>query len=149
MTEKQKILASRERLDRTLASPGLSNEDSIKSLVKNQLLRSPFPGTEGDLTNVVENRSKEVSNFIDMLRSASSGDNVSNKVSRASYGNWKIKQDTEQLRVMYREGPKGSPFHTLLAEGYADGPIDICKLKKEIPFTISRHSVSEMTLITS
>lgn len=49
MTEKQKILACRERLDRTLASPGLSNEDSIKSLVKNQLLRSPFPGTEGQL----------------------------------------------------------------------------------------------------
>lgn len=35
---------------------------------------------------------------------------------------------------MYREGPRGSPFHTLLAEGYADGPIDVCKLKKEISF---------------
>jgi len=27
---------------------------------------------------------------------------------------------------MYREGPDGTPFHTLLAEGYADGPIDVC-----------------------
>ncbi|THU59271.1 hypothetical protein C4D60_Mb07t00370 [Musa balbisiana] len=27
---------------------------------------------------------------------------------------------------MYREGPHGTPFHTLLAEGYADGPIDVC-----------------------
>lgn len=28
---------------------------------------------------------------------------------------------------MYREGPQGTPFHTLLAEGYVDGPIDVCK----------------------
>jgi hypothetical protein len=28
---------------------------------------------------------------------------------------------------MYREGPDGTPFHTLLAEGFADGPIDVCK----------------------
>lgn len=28
---------------------------------------------------------------------------------------------------MYREGPKGSPYHTLLVEGYIDGPLDICK----------------------
>ncbi|XP_044365047.1 uncharacterized protein [Triticum aestivum] len=27
---------------------------------------------------------------------------------------------------MYREGPDGTPFHTLLAEGFADGPIDVC-----------------------
>lgn len=37
-----------------------------------------------------------------------------------------MKQDTDQLRVMYREGPEGTPFHTLLAEGFADGPIDVC-----------------------
>lgn len=40
---------------------------------------------------------------------------------------FQVKQDTDQLRVMYREGPHGTPFHTLLAEGYADGPIDVCK----------------------
>ena len=40
-----------------------------------------------------------------------------------------IKQDTEQLRVMYREGPHGTPFHTLLAEGFADGPIDVCEFE--------------------
>lgn len=28
---------------------------------------------------------------------------------------------------MYREGPEGTPYHTLLAEGYVDGPIDVCK----------------------
>ncbi|XP_019186852.1 PREDICTED: uncharacterized protein LOC109181502 isoform X3 [Ipomoea nil] len=27
---------------------------------------------------------------------------------------------------MYREGPEGTPFHTLLVEGYVDGPIDVC-----------------------
>ncbi|XP_051150364.1 uncharacterized protein LOC127264858 isoform X2 [Andrographis paniculata] len=27
---------------------------------------------------------------------------------------------------MYREGPEGTPFHTLLAEGYVDGPVDVC-----------------------
>jgi hypothetical protein len=29
---------------------------------------------------------------------------------------------------MYREGPEGTPFHTLLVEGYVDGPMDVCKL---------------------
>lgn len=29
---------------------------------------------------------------------------------------------------MYREGAQGTPFHTLLVEGYVDGPADICKL---------------------
>jgi hypothetical protein len=38
-----------------------------------------------------------------------------------------VKQDTDQLRVMYREGPEGTPFHTLLLEGFADGPLDVCK----------------------
>ena len=28
---------------------------------------------------------------------------------------------------MYREGPEGSPLHTLLVEGYVDGPVDVCE----------------------
>uniref|UniRef100_A0A1D1ZIQ6 Uncharacterized protein n=1 Tax=Anthurium amnicola TaxID=1678845 RepID=A0A1D1ZIQ6_9ARAE len=123
MVKKHKILEVRERLDKTLTSPGLANENSIKSLIRKQLLLSPFSGTEGDLMNIVEKRSGEVSNFIGMLRSASSSDKAA---CRNSHSEWKIKQDTDQLRVMYREGPQGSPFHTLLAEGYADGPIDVC-----------------------
>lgn len=39
-----------------------------------------------------------------------------------------VKQDTEDYRVMYREGPEGTPFHTLLVEGYVDGPSDVCKI---------------------
>ncbi|TQD85683.1 hypothetical protein C1H46_028735 [Malus baccata] len=37
-----------------------------------------------------------------------------------------LKQDNEEFRVMYCEGIEGSPFHTLLAEGSVDGPVDIC-----------------------
>lgn len=39
-----------------------------------------------------------------------------------------LKQDNEEFRVMYREGPEGSPFHSLLVEGYVDGPLDVCKI---------------------
>lgn len=46
--------------------------------------------------------------------------------------NFQVKQDTEELRVMYREGPEGTPFHTLLAEGYVDGPVDVCKLAHKL-----------------
>lgn len=38
-----------------------------------------------------------------------------------------LKHDNEEFRVMYREGPHGTPFHTLLVEGYVDGPLDVCK----------------------
>lgn len=124
MDKKQKILELRERLDRTLAMPDLVNEESIKSLVKDQLLRSSFQGNEGNIGKVVEKRTLEVTNFIEMLRSASVKDQKA--VKNTMYNEWKVKQDTDQLRVMYREGPHGTPFHTLLCEGYADGPLDVC-----------------------
>lgn len=28
---------------------------------------------------------------------------------------------------MYREGQEGTPFHTMLVEGFVDGPVDVCK----------------------
>ncbi|KAL4395502.1 hypothetical protein AHAS_Ahas02G0258400 [Arachis hypogaea] len=74
MEKKQKIVQYRERLDRTLASPDLTNDEMLKRLVESQLL----------------------------------------------------KQDTDEFRVMYREGPEGTPFHTLLVEGYVDAPLDVC-----------------------
>jgi hypothetical protein len=54
---------------------------------------------------------------------------------------WQVKQDTDQLRVMYREGPEGTPFHTLLLEGYADGPIDVCKdfNHQQVKYYILKH----------
>lgn len=125
MEKKQIILELRERLDKTLALPDLVNEESIKSLVENQLLRSSLSGMEGDIGPVVEKRTKEVSNFLEMLRSASGG-MESFKANGISQSDWKIKQDTDHFRVMYREGPHGTPFHTLLTEGYVDGAIDVC-----------------------
>ncbi|XP_074577023.1 uncharacterized protein LOC141833465 isoform X1 [Curcuma longa] len=124
MEKKRKILELRERLDKTLALPDLANEESVKLLVENQLRRSSFSHVKAsDFEEIVGKRTKEVSNFVEMLRSAS--ENEQNK-SHELHADWKIKQDTDQLRVMYREGPHGTPFHTLLSEGYADGPIDVC-----------------------
>jgi hypothetical protein len=28
---------------------------------------------------------------------------------------------------MYREGPEGTPYHTMLVEGFVDAPVDVCK----------------------
>ena len=38
-----------------------------------------------------------------------------------------IIKTNEEFRVMYREGPEGTPIHTLLVEGYVDGPLDLCE----------------------
>ncbi|KAL9150259.1 hypothetical protein ABFS82_12G158000 [Erythranthe guttata] len=116
MEGKRNISDYRNRLDKTLSSPDLTNDETLRTLVKNQiLLSSSGSHFEGCIENVVERRSKEVSNFLTMLRSASVDD-----------GAWKLKQDTDEFRVMYREGHEGSPFHTLLVEGYVDGPVDVC-----------------------
>lgn len=47
MEKKRKIAQYRERLDRTLASPNLTNEETLQNLVKNQFLRSTGQGSEG------------------------------------------------------------------------------------------------------
>ncbi|XP_038903792.1 uncharacterized protein LOC120090292 [Benincasa hispida] len=127
MAKKKKITQYRERLDKTLASPDLTNQESIKSHVSNQLCRLNLKhDTEGSSENVVARRTAEVSNFLDMMRSASSNDNDSSRASETVHSEWKIKHDDEEFRVMYREGPKGTPYHTLLVEGFVDGPVDIC-----------------------
>ncbi|KAK7268117.1 hypothetical protein RIF29_20804 [Crotalaria pallida] len=124
MEKKRKIVQYRERLDRTLASPDLTNDEMLKSLVKSQLLHSSEPEVEeGYQEKEVETKTAEVSNFLDMLRSASSDDSGR---SNASHTDWKLKQDNEEFRVMYREGLEGTPFHTLLVEGFVDGPVDVC-----------------------
>ncbi|KAJ4705428.1 Polyketide cyclase/dehydrase and lipid transport superfamily protein [Melia azedarach] len=125
MEKKRKIAQYRERLDKTLASPELTNKETVKTLLKNQL-NSSLDGTGAFSENVVEKRTAEVFNFLDMLRSASVEDNEVRKSSEASHGQWKLKQDTEEVRVMYREGPQGTPFHSILVEGYIDAPLDVC-----------------------
>ncbi|TVU24886.1 hypothetical protein EJB05_27350 [Eragrostis curvula] len=124
MEKRKRVLELRDRLDRTLALPDLADEASLRALVKKQILASALPGSdEGDVDLIAEARTKEVSEFLEMLNTSS---DRPSKVNGAPQKEWKVKQDTDQLRVMYREGPEGTPFHTLLAEGFADGPIDVC-----------------------
>ncbi|GAU28811.1 hypothetical protein TSUD_21480, partial [Trifolium subterraneum] len=104
MEKKRKIVQYREKLDRTLASPDLTNVEILKNLVKSQLLPSSELEDEGYKEKLVEHKTTEISNFLDMLRSTSHND-------------WKLKQDGEEFRVMYREGPAGTPYHTMLVEG--------------------------------
>ncbi|ESW17766.1 hypothetical protein PHAVU_007G266400 [Phaseolus vulgaris] len=123
MEKKRKIVQYRERLDRTLASPDLTNDDLLKKLVRSQLLPSLKPEVEGYKDQLVETKTAEVSHFLHMLRSVSSDDSGR---SNTSHTDWKLKQDGEEFRVMYREGSEGSPFHTMLVEGFVDGPVDVC-----------------------
>ncbi|XP_006339177.1 uncharacterized protein [Solanum tuberosum] len=120
MKDNGNISQYRSRLDQTLSSDDLVDYDKLKSLVKNQILCSSECDLHECIDNLVDRRTKEVANFLSMLRSASVTD------SEASHDGWKVKQDSEEIRVMYREGPEGTPYHTLLAEGYVDGPIDVC-----------------------
>ncbi|XP_073032601.1 uncharacterized protein [Primulina eburnea] len=125
MERKGDISDYRSNLDKTLASPDLTNDETIKTLVKKQILESSdfqFEVTLHSeyLDNVVERKSKEVSKFLEMLRSATKSS------SKDIHRGWKVKEDTEEFRVMYREGPEGTPFHSLLVEGYVDGPLDVC-----------------------
>ncbi|KAJ9181268.1 hypothetical protein P3X46_009414 [Hevea brasiliensis] len=126
MGKNGKISEYRERLDRTLASPELTNDDALKTLVRNQLLRSSPNENEGCTENVIEKRKTEVSYFLDMLRSASVSEHEASKAAQTSHSEWKLKDDNEEYRVMYRQGPHGTALHTLLVEGYVDGPIDTC-----------------------
>ncbi|XP_019153637.1 PREDICTED: uncharacterized protein LOC109150185 [Ipomoea nil] len=125
MVVKGGISEYRDRLDKTLLSQDLVNEDLLKGLVKSQIISSLNIENEECIDNVVERRTKEVQNVLGMLRSTSVTDGEKSKSSEPSHG-WKIKQDSEEFRVMYREGPEGTPFHTLLVEGYVDGPVDVC-----------------------
>ncbi|KAL0410226.1 UNVERIFIED_CONTAM: Iron-sulfur cluster co-chaperone protein HscB [Sesamum latifolium] len=126
MESRGNISDYRSKLDKTLASPDLTNDEMIHTLVKNQILQSSDHQLEEYTDYVVERRSKEISNFLSMLRSASVNDVEKSKSNDESQIAWKVKQDTEEFRVMYREGPEGTPFHTLLVEGYVDAPVDVC-----------------------
>ncbi|KAK9699251.1 hypothetical protein RND81_08G163000 [Saponaria officinalis] len=123
MGKKGKIALYRETLDKTLASDNLTDENKLRALVENQILRSSEGNTRDYIDNVLEKRTAEVSNFLEMLRSVSKEYGTPDHTHQAS---WKLKQDTEEFRVMYREGLSGSPFHSLLVEGYIDAPLDVC-----------------------
>ncbi|GMH22981.1 hypothetical protein Nepgr_024824 [Nepenthes gracilis] len=116
------IAQYREKLDRTLESGRLTDGETLKALVKDHILRSQV--IDGYIDDVIAKRTAELSNLLDMLRSAS--DSYNRSAHHKLHASWKLKQDNEDFRVMYREGPQGSPFHTLLVEGYIDAPIDVC-----------------------
>uniref|UniRef100_A0A6N2N6C6 Uncharacterized protein n=1 Tax=Salix viminalis TaxID=40686 RepID=A0A6N2N6C6_SALVM len=78
---------------------------------------------------LIENRTNHVSSFLEMLRSASVSEDEVSRTSETSHGGWKMKEDHEEFRVMYRPGPEGSPFHSLLVEGYVDATVDACKFR--------------------
>lgn len=127
MEKTQKIIQYRERLDKTLASPNLTNKEALKLLVKNQLIHFSENEIGGCNENVIEEKTAEVSNLLDMLRSACIVDDKGlTTCETTSHPEWKLKHDNEQFRVMYREGIQGTPFHTLLVEGYVDGSVDDC-----------------------
>ncbi|CAN8259709.1 unnamed protein product [Cochlearia groenlandica] len=115
--KKREIDEYRERLDKTLASPELTNDQTLKTLIRNQL-------NQECSVDVLDQRVANLCGILDKLRSVSTNDQDSSK--EASYATWKVKHDDEDCRVMYREGFEGSPFHTLLVEGYMDGPIQDC-----------------------
>ncbi|KAB2066166.1 hypothetical protein ES319_A09G140700v1 [Gossypium barbadense] len=126
MEKKKAISQYRERLDNTLSSAELTDPETLKTLVKNQILRYAQHEKEEFSEHLLDKRAQEVSNFLDMLRSTSVDDHQVSEYSETSHGEWKLKHDNEEFRVMYREGPHGTPFHTLLVEGYVDGPLDVC-----------------------
>lgn len=126
MEGKQDITQYRDKLDKTLMAPDLSNVESLKILVENQISKSTQTEDQECNENLVQKRTKELANFLSMLRSASGNAVEGIKANEIPHGGWKIKHDNQDCRVMYREGPAGTPFHTLLVEGYVDGPLDVC-----------------------
>ncbi|KAL8152384.1 hypothetical protein V2J09_010144 [Rumex salicifolius] len=124
MTVKGEIAEYREKLDKTLASNDLTDEETLRNLVKDHILRSTEHDNQESIEYVINKRTSELSNFLGMLRSTSEGNEGIPQ--KTSHPTWKVKQDTDEIRVMYREGPEGSPYHSLLAEGYVDAPVDAC-----------------------
>ncbi|CAN1277749.1 Putative pentatricopeptide repeat-containing protein At5g06400, mitochondrial [Linum perenne] len=124
--KKGEVFKYRARLDKSLASPELTNHATLKGLVRDQMLQSRLDENEGCSEDLLEKRTGDVSNFLDMLRSASDNGNEPSKTNEPPSGDWKVKDNNHEYRVMYRPGLQGTPFHTLLVEGYVDGPVDAC-----------------------
>uniref|UniRef100_M4CY98 START domain-containing protein n=1 Tax=Brassica campestris TaxID=3711 RepID=M4CY98_BRACM len=114
MQKKREICEYRDKLDKTLSSPDLTNDQTLKSLLRKQLYSSQECNE-----NILDKRTADVSKLLTTLRSVSMKDDHGNS-------DWKLKHDLEDCRVMYREGLDGSPFHTMLVEGYMDAPLQEC-----------------------
>ncbi|KAI3890513.1 hypothetical protein MKW92_040902 [Papaver armeniacum] len=110
---KIRLYARNWSLIQKLASHDLSNGEAIKCRLKNELLHSSPSENQDYVEIIVDKSGKEVLNCLDMLRSVGDGD-------------WKLKQDTDEYRVMYRQGPQGTLLHSLLVEGFVDGHVCVC-----------------------
>jgi hypothetical protein len=116
--------------NRTLASETFSNEDKVVDIVKEQIHKSGLAGVQKEESkqNVGSDHSDEevqywagkVWEFLEELRRACPELNRKKKAS-GRIPEWKLKDETERYRVMYKEGPEGSPFHTLGLDGLVDG----------------------------
>ncbi|CAM6067209.1 unnamed protein product [Sphagnum tenellum] len=113
-----KIIEARQKLDKTLASHGLSDIASLRKIVLKQLEKSsPVEGGE-QFDQLVEKKSNQLFALLEDLRSAKG-----ERGNKVVPGEWKLKQDTSILRVMYREGPEGTPYHSLCMDGLINGPM--------------------------
>ncbi|KAI5072645.1 hypothetical protein GOP47_0012751 [Adiantum capillus-veneris] len=139
------VIEGRQRLEATLSSAALTDKDNVYRMVASRLAASSSPSpsvssssssaspisstslhtdnsvAEGNhIHEIVRSRFEQVWSLLELLRSASGEANHNLTIMAdkdISSEGWKLKHDTGQLRVMYCEGPKGTPFHTLLAEG--------------------------------
>ncbi|CAM6012694.1 unnamed protein product [Sphagnum balticum] len=108
------ITEARQRLDKTLTSHELSDCVAIRKIVPNEGVVDG--GKQSD--QLVEKKSKQLFALLEDLRSAKG-----ERGNKIVAGEWKLKQNTPIMRVMYREGPEGAPYHSLCLDGLIDGPM--------------------------
>jgi uncharacterized small protein (DUF1192 family) len=83
MEKKRDVSEYRERLNETLSSPELINEQTLKTLVRKQL-------NEECSVDILDQRVAALSSTIEKLRSVSTKDqDLSKSSTEASYGDWK------------------------------------------------------------
>ncbi|BBN04023.1 hypothetical protein MPTK1_3g01230 [Marchantia polymorpha subsp. ruderalis] len=128
----------RLRLDRTLTSPAFSYKESVNLIVKRHLVKSSLAdaGHDGKVganelalggkyfEEVAQHWSNKIWTFLEALKSASAERIEKLSASEDTSGSsreWKLKDQNDRHRVMYREGPIGTPFHTLCLDGVMDG----------------------------
>ncbi|GAQ79706.1 hypothetical protein KFL_000360220 [Klebsormidium nitens] len=116
--------SARARLEEALSSADLCSKDSVRRLVNKAFLHSPDGEQLGSDGGVLNSRFEEVWRFLSELRGVS-GElaKESAVVDDIDGRGWKVKEDTGNMRVLYRKGPEGTPLHTLCLEGMINGPL--------------------------
>ncbi|MCI07088.1 START-2 domain protein [Trifolium medium] len=88
MENRKNIVQYRERLDKTLTSFDLTNDQKLKSLVESQFCRSSQSEMELEgYDEKLEIKTAELSNCLDMMRSVSADENGG---SSTSHADWKV-----------------------------------------------------------